>query len=1036
MQNLELNVRSCPMSRYAPVLLIVLLVTALLPMLTSAWQVTLSAPHLGYGLNVWDQPDLAPAIGFEWVKISEDAYPTLPASRWPVHVLYRVYMDGSKIDPISHTPRPEFLQHISDLVRAGRGKVEAYEIGNEPNLRGAGFWGDYDTDVEGYARLMCAAYPIIKSQDPNAIVVTGGLAPVGRWPQGSIDVVDERFFAMRMFDWMMALNNGQMCADAFGYHPYGFKYEPERPLDQLDPADNGNGFAFRGAEVMHDIMVQHGAGNLPMWATEFGWIRDPGADPWTFNLTYADYSFCNEIVNHPEMAGFLWMEVTQQQQADYLVRAFQYADANWPWMGPMFVWNLDFYHRGTSCTPHKFYSLYRAAEGVINQRTSAPAFTALTDMPRRSAWTIPAMIISPDHILFVGAQDEPRTLTSTVSIQPGGTIPFTWTVSLDPAMPVSLTVVPISGTAPATLTISADASLFAVTGSFNYTLTIAADPTTTLGSPFTLPVTLRVIDHFERTYLPLIARDYAAPVPQPVITPTTRFGAVFITSAEAPADEERYQKALAIGLGMDRWPLYWPGVETSPGNFVWNTAPHEVDRAVISDTAHGIQPLLILMNTPDFYATAGNRALPMPRVGQSLEMQAQGVGMHGPASVSAAGSPPTGLNNSVFSDGTDVPGITKTINTNNPWARFVYEAVNRYRPGGLLAQQLGWPAERGVRNWEIWNEEDYTGFWIGAYTDYARLLKVAYLAAKHADPQARVIYGGLANINPNSTWLPDTLSVINTWPDKDANGWFFDAVAQHNYVNSYNTWLYLYRATVALNTYTITNKSMWVTESNVWLCEDGDITPPCVSGGSPVPLRANLDEQAAFVVQSATYATWRNLVTPIDGIFHFLMYDDCADPLTGPDGESWWGGLGLIRNPAGKGCFSNWLPGQPRPAYDAFKTTIAQLRDAAPKWRVTSPTRQEVISFYRASSQERVVALWARSYLTQTAVLTATGTTAQLVGPTGTTVTIAPANGVYSITLPAATNYAATTPDGSAPIGGRPYFLVEPDPSGTGGPKP
>jgi len=721
------------------------------------------------------------------------------------------------------------------------------------------------------------------------------------------------------------------------------------------------------------------------------------------------------------------------------VRAFQYADQNWPWMGPMFVWNLDYYHRGISCTPHKFYSLYHATEANTSQWSPTLVYTALRDMPLRSGVTLPSMVVSPDRVSFFGAREAPRTLSTTLSIQRGGTLPLTWTASLALPAPAGLSFVPISGTAPSLLTISADASLFEITGTFPYTLYITADPTTTVGSPFTLPVTVRVVDQLNRSYLPAIQRQYNAPTPTPTpspapepITPTTRFGAVFITSAEAPADEARYRRALATGAGIDRWPLYWPGVEPSPGTFVWNNPPHQVDRAVISDTDHGLEPLIILMNTPDFYATGGNPLAPMPRVGQSLPMLDEGLRVRGPSNVSSGASPPDGLYNPVFSDGTDTPGITQTINAHNPWARFVYEAVNRYKPGGVLAQQMGWPADRGVRRWEIWNEEDYSGFWIGSYTDYARLLKVAYLAARHADPQAKLILGGLANFE-KPTWLRDTLSVINSYPDKEANHWFFDSIAEHNYVRAWDTWYYLYQATQTLNTYTITNKSLWVTESNVWLCDDGPITPPCTSGDSPVPLRANLDEQAAFVIQSATYATWINSIAPVDAVFHFQMYDDCNDPIAG---TSWGGGMGLMRNPSSAPCFSSWLPNTPRPAYAAFQTAIAHLRDVSPRWRARPTPDQELFSFYRPSTQERVMALWARGYVTQTAVLSATSTSAQLVWPNGASQIIVPTNGVYSVTLPAATMVYTGTSDGSALIGGTPYYLVEPDPSGTGGPRP
>ncbi|HEX9016893.1 MAG TPA: hypothetical protein VF960_12950, partial [Chloroflexota bacterium] len=41
---------------------------------------------------------------------------------------------------------------------------------------------------------------------------------------------------------------------------------------------------------------------------------------------------------HP---AYSWHAVTEQQKADYLVRAFQFARANWsPWIGVMTVWNM------------------------------------------------------------------------------------------------------------------------------------------------------------------------------------------------------------------------------------------------------------------------------------------------------------------------------------------------------------------------------------------------------------------------------------------------------------------------------------------------------------------------------------------------------------------------------------------------------------------------------------------------------------------------------------------------------------------------
>jgi hypothetical protein len=67
-----------------------------------------------------------------------------------------------------------------------------------------------------------------------------------------------------------------------------------------------------------------------IWATEVGWLRDfMQNDPPCSNL----------------LAVFSGFENTEQEQADELVGAFQYARFNWLWVGAMFVFNLDFNQR-------------------------------------------------------------------------------------------------------------------------------------------------------------------------------------------------------------------------------------------------------------------------------------------------------------------------------------------------------------------------------------------------------------------------------------------------------------------------------------------------------------------------------------------------------------------------------------------------------------------------------------------------------------------------------------------------------------------
>jgi hypothetical protein len=177
------------------------------------------------------------------------------------------------------------------------------------------------------------------------------------------------------------------------------------------------------------------------------------------------------------------------------------------------------------------------------------------------------------------------------------------------------------------------------------------------------------------------------------------FGVVFISSAEdrAPGSsrtpqslEQQYANGLSTGAAWNRWPLYWFNIEQSPGAFNWATQ----DATIQADIVHGLQLNAILLGTPGFYTTDARISRPpRPRPGQ-LSLDA------------AERATPQGLFEPIFADGTDTPAPGKTPNPANKWANFVWLAVNRYKPGGALAQANGWPAGAGVTHWEMWNEPD------------------------------------------------------------------------------------------------------------------------------------------------------------------------------------------------------------------------------------------------------------------------------------------------------------------------------------------
>ena len=93
-----------------------------------------------------------------------------------------------------------------------------------------------------------------------------------------------------------------------------------------------------------------------------------------------------------------------------------------------------------------------------------------------------------------------------------------------------------------------------------------------------------------------------------------------------------------------------------------------------------------------------------------------------------------------------------------------------------------------MHRWIIWNEPDiapgvYGQEWAGSVEDYYRLLKVAYLVIKEADPEARVHLAGITFWHDQG-WLRKFLAVAASDSEGSAFGYFFDVVSLHIYFRS------------------------------------------------------------------------------------------------------------------------------------------------------------------------------------------------------------------------------------------------------------
>ena len=644
---------------------------------------------------------------------------------------------------------------------------------------------------------------------------------------------------------------------------------------------------------------------------------------------------------------------------------------------------------------------------------------ALGATPSRSVASEPQLVVTPADFTILTPISTSATYTRAVFIDNATTgTTFTWSIAISAELPLSVTAQPITGTNAATVNIQIEVSPIETAGIYTAQLIVTAEPTTTLDAPITIPVRVVAAESISRTYLPLITRNYAPPLPPPVTPPA---GLAFVSSASYGHTELRYQRALAIEGRLNRWPMYWHEIESQatsqPRIYNWTAA----DSNIVADLDHGLTVLPILMFTPRGLETGACNLAAVPRVGDGLHtLLNQITGQKPTATPPCVTTPPQGLNSSVFSDGTDTPGPNKTINLDNRWAYFVNAAVNRYKPGGTLAQQQGWIDGRGVSFWEIWNEPDLDTFFTGTITDYARLLKVGYLAARAADPQAQIVLGGMVHWQKPS-WFVSLLNLIKTDPTASANHYFMDKVAVHNYFWAWQIFGYLYPDRVQLDNHGLQDVDLWLTETGVPVCGEGSF--PACDDPSNRWYRASPTEQASYLIQSATYAAWLKN----EAYVWFQLFDDCGN-VCGVDA------YGLVRN-----------DNTTRLAYQTYPMIFGQLTNAQPYWRdrrtLTATNwisgNQEIIAFKRPTTSERVVVMWTRYYTDATVILTATAPSAQLYLPDGSAQTIYPISGTYAISLPLATNRnmpgttGGVAPDstGSAPIGGSPRIVVEYDPS-------
>lgn len=212
----------------------------------------------------------------------------------------------------------DFQAFVAALAQRYTGRVDAYEIWDEPNLRRN--WNCErrmcDTD---YLEMLTLAYSAIKLADADAIVLSAGLAPT-RF-NDRINAIDDRLYLATLYD-----NGLADVSDAVGVHPGGWANPPDaRCCDQptgVETHFESDTFYFlENLTAYRDIMVRWGDASAPMWVTKFGWGSSEDTDP---------PGEINVFVTYTSLA----------EQALYVPRAFEIGQ-ELDYVGPMFLDNLN-----------------------------------------------------------------------------------------------------------------------------------------------------------------------------------------------------------------------------------------------------------------------------------------------------------------------------------------------------------------------------------------------------------------------------------------------------------------------------------------------------------------------------------------------------------------------------------------------------------------------------------------------------------------------------------------------------------------------
>ncbi len=324
---------------------------------------------------------------------------------------------------------------VYTVVSRYRGRIRYYQLWNEPNIYPE--WGERPVDPVDYTRLLCEGYRRAKEANPEAVIISGALAPTvslyaGPGPSTGLN---DLVFLQRMYD-----AGAADCFDILAVNNYMLW---SGPTDRRMQPSNIN---FSRPLYIRDIMVANGDAAKPIWISEMN---------------------SNAVPNDPSIQGWgAYGQVTLEQQARYAVLAYRRVMEEWPWVGVVNFW---FFKRASDAERNQSWYYFRMVEPDF---TPLPVYTAIKEFTASLTPTLYPGVHQEDH-WALGYQGEWEQVCKPASLQvgksaslqvayrravePGATVRFWFegaSLILNPGPGVGVAEVSVDGRAPRRVTLN------------------------------------------------------------------------------------------------------------------------------------------------------------------------------------------------------------------------------------------------------------------------------------------------------------------------------------------------------------------------------------------------------------------------------------------------------------------------------------------------------------------------------------------------------------------------------------------------------